>query len=46
MQLPEFHNEALTDFSRPENRTAMEAALAKVGSQLGREYPLRIGGEA
>ncbi|MBI3697551.1 MAG: L-glutamate gamma-semialdehyde dehydrogenase [Acidobacteria bacterium] len=46
MQLPEFHNEALTDFSRPENRAAMEAALAKVGSQLGREYPLRIGGEA
>ncbi len=45
MPLPAFQNEALTDFSRPENRAAMEAALAKVKSELGRDYPLRIGGE-
>jgi 1-pyrroline-5-carboxylate dehydrogenase len=42
--LPEFRNEPLTDFSRPEDRAAMEAALAKVASSLGREYPLLIGG--
>ncbi len=41
----EFRNEPLTDFSRPENRGAMEAALAQVRSELGREYDLRIGRE-
>ncbi|MFQ5927112.1 MAG: L-glutamate gamma-semialdehyde dehydrogenase [Terriglobia bacterium] len=41
----EFANEPLTDFSKPENRTAMEAALAKVRGELGREYPLILGGE-
>ncbi len=45
MSLPEFRNEPLTDFSRPENRASMEAALAKVGFDLGREYPLLIGGQ-
>ncbi|SRR5579871_1885813 len=45
MSLPAFKNEALTDFSRPENRAAMEAALAKVKSELGRDHPLRIGSE-
>jgi 1-pyrroline-5-carboxylate dehydrogenase len=43
--LPEFHNEALTDFSKPENRAAMELALAKVVGEIGREHPLVIGGE-
>ncbi len=43
--LPEFHNEPLTDFSTPENRSAMEAALATVRAEIGREYPLVIGGE-
>ena len=43
--LPEFKNEALTDFSKPENKSAMEAALRKVRDELGREYPLVIGGE-
>src|SRR5215212_1554083 len=43
--LPEFRNEALTDFSKPENKAAMEAALAKIEGELGREYPLVIGGE-
>lgn len=41
----EFVNEPLVDFSKPENRKAMEAALASVKAQLGREYPLLIGGE-
>jgi 1-pyrroline-5-carboxylate dehydrogenase len=43
--LPEFRNEALTDFSTPENKAAMELALAKVASELGRVHPLVIGGE-
>ena len=41
----EFKNEPLTDFSKPENRQAFEAALARVQSELGREHPLIIGGE-
>src|SRR5713226_3938487 len=44
-QIPPFNNEALTDFTRPENREAMEAALKLVRGELGREYDLRIGGE-
>jgi 1-pyrroline-5-carboxylate dehydrogenase len=43
--LPEFRNEPLTDFSKPQNRSAMETALEKVKSEFGREYPLVIGGE-
>ncbi len=42
--LPEFRNEPFTDFSRPENRTAMEEALKKVKSELGKKYPVVIGG--
>lgn len=41
----EFRNEPFTDFSREENAQAMRDALAKVKSELGREYPLVIGGE-
>ncbi|MGB7024901.1 MAG: L-glutamate gamma-semialdehyde dehydrogenase [Candidatus Acidiferrales bacterium] len=41
----EFKNEPVRDFSKPDNRAAMEAALKKVGAELGREYPLIIGGE-
>jgi 1-pyrroline-5-carboxylate dehydrogenase len=41
----EFHNEPFTDFTKEENAQAMRAALDKVKSQLGREYPLVIGGE-
>src|SRR6185312_17050841 len=41
----EFRNEPLTDFSKEENAQAMRAALAKVKSELGREYPLVIGGQ-
>src|SRR5436190_23866037 len=45
MSLSKFVNEPLLDYSKPKNRAAMEAALAKVKSQLGRDYPLRIGKE-
>ncbi len=45
VQRGEFANEPFVDFSRPENRAAMEAALKKVAGELGREYPLMIGGE-
>jgi 1-pyrroline-5-carboxylate dehydrogenase len=43
--LPAFTNEPYTDFSIASNRQAMERAMAKVCSDLGREYSLRIGGE-
>ena len=42
----EFANEAHVDFSKPENRQAMERALKKVGGEFGREYPMYIGGQA
>ena len=41
----EFRNEPFTDFSKPENRQAMQQAVDKVRSQLGREYDILIGGE-
>src|SRR5918912_391720 len=41
----EFKNEALTDFTNAENAAAMRAALDRVRNELGREYPLVIGGE-
>jgi 1-pyrroline-5-carboxylate dehydrogenase len=41
----EFRNEPFTDFSREENARLMRAAIEKVKSELGREYPLVIGGE-
>jgi 1-pyrroline-5-carboxylate dehydrogenase len=41
----EFRNEPFTDFTNEENAQAMRAALDKVASELGREYPLVIGGE-
>lgn len=41
--LTPFQNEPFTDFTRPENKRAMEAALLQVKSELGREYPLWIG---
>ena len=40
-----FRNEPFTDFSKEENAQAMRAAIEKVQSELGREYPLVIGGE-
>ncbi|MCA1593850.1 MAG: L-glutamate gamma-semialdehyde dehydrogenase [Acidobacteria bacterium] len=41
----EFRNESFTDFSREENARAMREAIERVKSELGREYPLVIGGE-
>lgn len=41
----EFRNEPFTDFTKAENAQAMRAAIEKVSSELGREYPLVIGGE-
>src|SRR5918993_1399347 len=41
----EFRNEPFTDFSREENAQLMRAAIEKVKGELGREYPLVIGGE-
>lgn len=41
----EFRNEPFTDFSKEENAQAMRVALENVKSELGREYPLVIGGE-
>ena len=41
----EFRNEPFTDFSKEENAQAMRNALEKVRAELGREYPLVIGGE-
>jgi 1-pyrroline-5-carboxylate dehydrogenase len=43
--LTEFRNEAYADFSDPANRRAMELAVNKVRTELGREYELRIGSE-
>jgi 1-pyrroline-5-carboxylate dehydrogenase len=40
-----FKNEAFTDFSNPKNSKKFTAALEKVRSELGKEYPLVIGGE-
>src|SRR5579863_8489263 len=45
LHLTEFTNEPFVDFSRAENKSAMEAALAKVKAEFGREYPMYIGGE-
>ncbi len=41
----EFKNEPFTDFSQPANAQAMREAIEKVRSELGREYPIIIGGE-
>src|SRR6266542_4979608 len=41
----EFRNEPLTDFAKEDNAPAMRAAIEKVKTQLGSEYPLVIGGE-
>src|SRR5579885_1478506 len=43
--LSDFRNEPYADFSQPANRQAMEAALAQVRSEFGREYQLRIEGQ-
>src|SRR2546423_5855459 len=45
MQQQEFRNGPFTDFGKEENARAMRDALAQVAAELGREYPLVIGGE-
>ncbi len=40
-----FQNEPSLDFAVPANREAMREALRAVGADLGRRYPLIIGGE-
>lgn len=40
-----FHNEPIADFSRPETRAAMQAALTKVSTAVERDYPIVIGGQ-
>src|SRR5262245_13338832 len=39
-----FANEPMTDLRQPEHKAAFERALAEVGAELGRTYPLVIGG--
>jgi 1-pyrroline-5-carboxylate dehydrogenase len=43
--LAAFTNESYTDFTQPANAERMRAALAKVRSELGREYDLLIAGD-
>ncbi len=45
MALPEFRNEPFTDFSADANRAAMQEALRAVAAQLGKAFPLVIGGQ-
>src|ERR1700738_1373060 len=45
VQMSEFTNEPFVDFSTPENKRVMEAAVKKVAAEFGREYPMYIGGE-
>ncbi len=43
--LTPFKNEPFTDFTLPDNRSRMEETLSRVEAELGRTYPLIIGGE-
>jgi 1-pyrroline-5-carboxylate dehydrogenase len=43
--LSPFKNEPLTDFAKEDNRKAMQAAIDKVRGEIGREYPVVVGGE-
>ncbi|MBC8163522.1 MAG: L-glutamate gamma-semialdehyde dehydrogenase [Roseiflexaceae bacterium] len=45
MTMMNFTNEPFTDFSDPAHAAAMRAALDAVRAQLGRTYPLVIGGQ-
>ncbi len=44
VSLKPFVNEALIDFTRADNRRAMEAALRQVTGELGHEYDMVVGG--
>lgn len=43
--LDEFRNEPFVDFSQAENAEAMRAAIEKVSTDFGKEYPILIDGE-
>jgi 1-pyrroline-5-carboxylate dehydrogenase len=43
-KLPPFRNEPFTDFTTPENKRAMQEALARAQTELGRTYDLSIAG--
>ena len=43
--LAEYKNEPFMNFSLPENKQAMEQALARVATEKGKHYPLVIGGQ-
>ncbi|MGQ9705891.1 MAG: L-glutamate gamma-semialdehyde dehydrogenase [bacterium] len=43
--LTEFKNTEIIDFSLEQNRRKMEEAIKRFSSEIGREYPLIIGGE-
>jgi 1-pyrroline-5-carboxylate dehydrogenase len=45
MSIQKFKNEPSTDFSRSTNKRKQEKAIAKVRAELGKEYPIIIGGE-
>ena len=45
IHVSEFTNEPFVDFSKHENRKAMEDALQKVAAEFGREYAMYIGGQ-
>ena len=44
--IPPFKNEPTTDFTNPEHQQTFRVALGALHGQLGRTYPLRIGGQA
>lgn len=45
LNLPEFKNEAYTDFKQPASEALMRSAQEKVRALLGREYDLMLAGE-
>jgi 1-pyrroline-5-carboxylate dehydrogenase len=45
MAVSKFRNESYYDWSKPAPRKKQEAALAVVRADIGKEYPIVIGGE-
>ncbi len=45
MAVPKFKNEQVLDFTKPANRKKQAEAIAKLRSELGKEYPIVINGE-
>jgi 1-pyrroline-5-carboxylate dehydrogenase len=43
--LPAYNVQSFTDFTKPEHEAAMKAALTTAKAELGKTYPLVIGGE-